>query len=86
MQGHRVEFRPGFPGRYAQPGDYCKVPDGVDPRGNGWWYIVDPTGGAGALDPAIHTITEHEDGTVSVTPSIVAPLGWHGFLNHGVWS
>lgn len=42
-----------------------------------------------------HEVTEHEDGTISVHPSIKihAPghtdekerVGWHGFLERGVW-
>lgn len=31
------------------------------------------------------TITEHDDGTISVTPSIMDPGGWHGYLTRGVW-
>jgi hypothetical protein len=33
------------------------------------------------------TITEHEDKTITVTPSIWfnSPTGWHGFLERGVW-
>lgn len=62
------------------------MPDGIDPRGAGVWYAVDPSGGAGAILPSVHTVTEHEDGTISVTPSLVMPSGWHGFLQRGVWS
>jgi hypothetical protein len=37
-----------------------------------------------------HTFTVHEDGTLTVSPSIlVRPYhdspGWHGYLEHGVW-
>lgn len=36
-------------------------------------------------------VEEHEDGTVSVSPSIQdiptdGSVGWHGFLKRGVWS
>ncbi len=86
MQGHRVAFRPGFPGDWAKPGDYCKVPDGIDPRGAGVWYLMDPTGRVGALIPLLHQVIEHEDGTITVKPSIIMPCGWHGFLVQGVWS
>jgi hypothetical protein len=41
-------------------------------------------------DPIVHPweITEHEDGTITVRPSIADPEpgGWHGFLSRGVWS
>lgn len=40
-----------------------------------------------------HTVTEHEDGTITVSPSILmeqgrhakASPGWHGYLERGVW-
>lgn len=40
-----------------------------------------------------HAVTEHEDGTVTVSPSILLHGGqpanpewdWHGFLERGVW-
>lgn len=84
MQGRRIEFRPGFP-REGLAGDYCKVPDGLDPREDGCWYCMDPTGGAGAILPSIHTVEEHPDGSITVSPSLVMPGGWHGFLRAGVW-
>jgi hypothetical protein len=37
-----------------------------------------------------HAVTEHENGTVTVSPSILCGPGqrgfvWHGFLEHGIW-
>lgn len=33
-----------------------------------------------------HQVTEHEDGTITVTPSIQCRVcGWHGYLERGVW-
>lgn len=33
-----------------------------------------------------HEVTEHEDGTISVYPSILCrACGWHGYLERGVW-
>jgi hypothetical protein len=36
-----------------------------------------------------HTVIEHEDGTISVSPSILASMSplfsWHGFLERGNW-
>lgn len=36
-----------------------------------------------------HTVTEHDDGRISVQPSILVSSGgreeWHGFLENGVW-
>lgn len=86
MQGRRVLFRPGFPGDFAEPGDYCKIPPGMDPRADAAWYLLDPSGRPGAVLTSKHTITEHEDGTISCSPSLVMPGGWHGFLQAGVWS
>lgn len=82
MIGRRTEFVEGWPGQDAQPGDYCRVPAGVDPRGE-VWYAMAPNGHIGAL--VTHDVVEHDDGTITVAPSIVMPLGWHGWLDHGVW-
>jgi hypothetical protein len=35
-----------------------------------------------------HEVTEHEDGTITVSPSILIDDGrgeWHGYLERGVW-
>lgn len=35
-----------------------------------------------------HTVTEHDDGSITVSPSILVSSGhdsWHGFLERGVW-
>lgn len=53
------------------------------------WWIVDPTGHLGSLGRG-HTVTEHDDGTITVSPSILSTMAdhghdWHGFLEHGVW-
>lgn len=50
-----------------------------------WWQICCPDGSVGTLNPNVHTITEHEDGTITVSPSIVS-VSWHGWLKQGVWS
>lgn len=58
---------------------------------NGHWCGVTPNGLLAGLRN--HTVTEHEDGTISVTPSILVkqPQGdgaaktWHGYLARGVW-
>ena len=56
-------------------GDYCR---GVD----GWWWIRPPVAALGPLTE--HGVVEHEDGTISVSPSIACDE-WHGFLERGVW-
>lgn len=50
------------------------------------WYIRDPTGDICTIRDN-HQVTEHEDGMITVTPSIVNPNGnYHGFLRAGSWS
>ncbi len=63
-------------------GDYCRH---TWASGGPFWCIRDPAGRLGSL--FTHKVTEHEDGTVTVSPSILdqRPGGWHGFLERGVW-
>ena len=56
--------------------------------GDGLWYIMPPgmVTGCGVLSK--HKVTEHEDGTITVSPSILITNHtgqWHGFLERGVW-
>jgi hypothetical protein len=71
------------------PGVYVKVtsddPEAIKKDRTTWW-VRDPYGHVGRLDD--HTVIEHEDGTITVSPSILDdahPGGWHGFLERGVW-
>jgi hypothetical protein len=62
---------------------------GVAPGHRTLW-IKDPAGHVGRLLDSVHTITEHDDGTVTVSPSILATTAshghdWHGYLERGVW-
>ena len=65
-----------------EPGDYVKVKDG-----HFMIRVPDPKFHLGAL--VKHTIIEHEDGTITVSPSILhnePNVGqWHGFLERGIW-
>jgi hypothetical protein len=70
-------FRP-TPGSYwfeQKTGCWSAMPPGA------------PEHGSGSLSN--HDVTEHEDGTITVSPSILidmAPIwSWHGYLEHGVW-
>jgi hypothetical protein len=70
---------------------------GKDSRGA--WCVVTPNGRMGCISK--HTVEEHADGTITVSPSILIyptegyndknpdqPIqrpGWHGFLKRGVW-
>lgn len=77
-----------------------RQPDGTDwsstlPHGSYWkhdglWYCITPNGCFGNL--AKHAIAEHEDGTITVSPSILVsypnrsePKSWHGYLEKGMW-
>jgi len=60
-------------------GDYGNI-DGV-------WYAKPPNFDyLGNLRG--HTVVEHDDGTITVSPSILISNGefeWHGFLKQGIW-
>ena len=70
-----------------KPGEYGKHPR------NGEWYCCTPNGYAGCLRE--HNVIEHDDGTITVSPSILVTERdterkqdvelWHGFLERGVW-
>lgn len=53
----------------------------------GIWYAQTPNDLGANL--AGHTVVEHEDGTITVSPSILVRqphvAEWHGYLEHGVW-
>lgn len=55
----------------------------------GWWEVTTPDGSLGSLNPDIHQVEEHDDGTITVTPSLDMskrkPGGWHGWLRRGVF-
>lgn len=84
FQGRRVY--PDGDDLYLKPGEY-----GIHPRA-GRWYACTPNGHYGDL--ANHEVTEHADGTITVSPSILVSgydndlrekTMWHGYLEHGVW-
>ena len=69
-------------------GDY-----GLDPR-DGNWYVRPPGQHMGNLEG--HEVEEHEDGTITVKPSILLQVAdpkdkdklievWHGYLTAGVF-
>lgn len=84
-QGRRVYLRPDpLPNEIpcSEPGDYGLGADGV-------WYGYIPKPGFGLGNFSNHMVTEHEDGTITVYPSILTNRGddrvWHGYLERGVW-
>lgn len=74
--GRRVDVEP----HQFEPGDYGKSSAG--------WYCRPPWKHAGGNLNG-HAVTEHEDGTISVSPSILITIPgvgeWHGWLRKGVW-
>jgi hypothetical protein len=77
-----------------KPSEYCK-------RNGNWWVCVpgEPTQGGGRItgnedDRPNWEVTEHEDGTITVSPSIqltakvdgVEQELYHGHLVEGVWN
>ena len=68
-------------GELLNPGEYGKYA--------GEWYGVPPeTDLLAGL--AKHEVIEHDDGTISVSPSILVhgygpERSWHGYLERGVW-
>lgn len=75
--GSRVDIEP----HEFQPADYGKS--------SGGWYCRPPWKHAGGNLNG-HTVTEHEDGTISVQPSILINIPgvgmWHGWLVKGWWT
>lgn len=54
---------------------------------NGTWYAI-PFNSKLIANLNGHNIVEHEDGTITVSPSILVrnhTLSWHGYLERGVW-
>ena len=77
-----------------------RLPDGTSPhqgrpgcywRHEGIWYCEPPSPTQGATrligNLAAHDVVEHEDGTITVTPSILirSSRQWHGYLTRGIW-
>jgi hypothetical protein len=59
-------------------------------KAGNFWYLYIPGCGLGSLED--HQVTEHEDGTITVSPSILVtgharggPFQRHGFLERGIW-
>lgn len=81
MIGKRVYFQGGDdPLLKLEPGDY-----GCD--GDGLWFVCTPNGMLGCVQK--HERIEHEDGTVTFSPSILVTdysgKTYHGFLEKGIW-
>lgn len=94
MQGIRVyPNEEGWldPQEMAKPGAYGRATNpAVLGKRTGWWEVTAPDGHVGSLDPSLHTVTEHEDGTITVAPSIDMSKrhagAYHGYLRKGEWT
>lgn len=62
----------------------------------GFWYAVPPVPGTNlTANLSAHEVVEHEDGTITVSPSIEITMPdpdggkpieyWHGYLERGIW-
>ncbi len=64
-----------------------KTPDAYGTENGKHWYCTTPNGLFGSI--GAHTVEEHPDGTITVSPSILVNRGlgeqWHGYLERGVW-
>lgn len=68
------------------------IPDGGWAKVGGTWYCKPPGCPVGAASLTNHQVTEHDDGTITVSPSILytvehskPPYQYHGYLVRGVW-
>lgn len=63
-----------------EPGDYGRYADR--------WFVRAPGSSELYGDVSGHQVTEHEDGTITVAPSILirgSAGNWHGYLERGAW-
>lgn len=82
MKGTRVERISELWGKDGVDGGFCKMESvaGGEPT----WFARTPNGHIGRLDN--HDVTEHEDGTITVSPKIkLQGILWEGFLEQGFW-
>lgn len=89
-------------GKIERPGDYCGPIRGYTGEAEAIFFLKPnardadaPPGARSIQHVAIppHRYEEHEDGTLTISPSIGDTVrggsgdsdGWHGFLERGVW-
>jgi hypothetical protein len=87
MQGRRLSDGTDWSSEW-QPGDYAK-------RDDRYWLVNTPNSELALIDSQRWKVTEHEDGTVTMSPSIlisaISPTKgtrvelWHGFLERGIF-
>lgn len=67
---------------------YGRVPTEPGEYGDwgGHWWGKPPVRGCPAGMLCDHEVTEHDDGTITVNPSILMPSRYHGWLRRGEWT
>lgn len=84
MNGQRIYIEDPNYGVDAKPGEYWRTEGGT-------WMCCVPIGEEGMLgNLSRHDVVEHDDGTITVSPSILVTGGgdglqWHGYLERGIW-
>ena len=80
MQGRRLPDYTDW-STERKPGEYAKLND------QGFWWAIAPNGDFGCFQSPNWQVEEHEDRTITVSPSLWFdyPKGWHGFLRRGIW-
>jgi hypothetical protein len=78
IQGKRRDLNDG---EMFEPGEYGRYA--------GQWMGI-PPGTDMLIGLRNHSVVEHEDGTITVSPSILVGVAdtsnrWHGYLERGVW-
>lgn len=86
MQGKRVQDN--SPKHLMKQGEYGRTL--LD--GEWTWYCRVPKNGIVLGNLGNHKVVEHDDGTITVSPSILIKGGqdmeqelWHGYLEKGIW-
>ena len=81
-----------MPRKHPDPDGHLRLAEGEYGRSpqDGVWYARPPGQHMGSLEN--HDVVEHDDGTITVSPSILITgydgdclVQWHGYLERGVW-
>jgi len=84
-RGKSYESVPAFLGGYS-PGWVKIGPETPAYRIGARWYVRCMMGATiGRLSEGVHTVAEHADGSITVSPSLVMSNGWHGWLREGIF-
>jgi hypothetical protein len=66
-----------------------ELKEGEYKKHNGIWYARPPASENMVANLKAHSVIEHEDGTITVSPSILITTWnkrrWHGYLKNGIF-